>query len=161
MPNLEPNWVIVSGANGSIGSALADHFLARGGPVLGLDREFGGPTQPGEWPRYVKRAVDLTCEAGVSAVLDEAIPESRAIGLLVNTVGLIWNEPVVALRGARFQPHSVENWRRVIEANLTAPFVLASRVAVRMARRGGGAIVHFSSVAGRGNPGQAAYGAAK
>src|SRR5262249_1930693 len=52
-------------------------------------------------------------------------------------------------------------WRRVIEANLTAPFIAASLVAARMARTGGGAIVNFSSIASGGNAGQSAYSAAK
>ena len=50
---------------------------------------------------------------------------------------------------------------RVWRANLTAPFVVATQVASRMVRRGGGSIVNFSSIAAEGNAGQAAYGAAK
>jgi 3-oxoacyl-[acyl-carrier protein] reductase len=80
---------------------------------------------------------------------------------LINAVGLIWNEPAVRLAGARLQAHSAKSWRRVIEANLTVPFLLASRVAARMARHGGGAIINFSSIAAVGNPGQVAYSAAK
>ncbi len=53
------------------------------------------------------------------------------------------------------------SWRDVIDANLTAPFVVATQVAARMARRGGGSIVNFSSIASEGNAGQAAYSAAK
>ena len=49
----------------------------------------------------------------------------------------------------------------MIDDNLTAPFVVATQVAARMVRRGGGAIVNFSSIASEGNAGQAAYGAAK
>jgi 3-oxoacyl-[acyl-carrier protein] reductase len=74
---------------------------------------------------------------------------------------LIWNEPTLALRGAKLAPHSLESWRTVIDANLTAPFVVATQVAARMARRGGGSIVNFSSIASEGNAGQAAYSAAK
>jgi 3-oxoacyl-[acyl-carrier protein] reductase len=84
-----------------------------------------------------------------------------AIGLLVNAVGLIWSEPLLAIRGAKFTTHSIDSWRRTIDANLTAPFVVATEVAARMAKRGGGAIVNFSSIASEGNPGQAAYSAAK
>jgi len=76
-------------------------------------------------------------------------------------VGMIWNEPVVALKGARFVAHAPETFGKVIGANLTAAFVVATRVAARMARKGGGVIVNFSSLSANGIAGQAAYSAAK
>jgi 3-oxoacyl-[acyl-carrier protein] reductase len=97
----------------------------------------------------------------VRQALADAIPASESIALLINAAGLIWNEPVLALRGARFSTHGLESWRGVIDANLTAPFVAATQVAARMVRHGGGSIVNFSSIASEGNAGQAAYGAAK
>jgi 3-oxoacyl-[acyl-carrier protein] reductase len=48
-----------------------------------------------------------------------------------------------------------------VEANLTAAFVVASGVAARMARKGGGTIINFSSLSARGIAGQTAYSAAK
>jgi 3-oxoacyl-[acyl-carrier protein] reductase len=105
--------------------------------------------------------VDLLIEADVRQALADTIPASEPIALLVNAVGLIWNEPILALRGAKFAAHGLESWRSVIDANLTAPFVAATQVAARMVRRGGGSIVNFSSIASEGNAGQAAYGAAK
>jgi 3-oxoacyl-[acyl-carrier protein] reductase len=81
--------------------------------------------------------------------------------LLVNAVGMIWNEPVVAVKGARVVAHATETFAKVIDANLTAAFVVAAGVAARMARRGGGAIVNFSSISASGIAGQAAYSAAK
>jgi len=151
-------WVVVSGAAGALGSALARHFAARGQPVLGLDRSFEA-TAPA--PGVTARAIDLLVEADVRRTLADTIPATDAIALLVNAVGLIWNEPVLALRGAQFVTHSMETWRKVTDANLTAPFVVATQVAARMVRRGGGSIVNFSSIASQGNAGQAAYGAAK
>ncbi len=154
-------WVIVSGAKGSIGRAVVDHFLARGRAVLALDRTDDRSALSEGRPGLTDRTVDLVSESSVAEVLDEVISRSDRIDLLVNTVGLIWNEPIVALHGGKFKSHGLESWHRVLQANLTAPFVLASRVAARMARKGGGAIVNFSSIAGRGNAGQAAYSAAK
>jgi 3-oxoacyl-[acyl-carrier protein] reductase len=160
-PDGGARWTIVSGANGSLGREIVDHFLAAGRPVLALDRiddRFAAAALP---RGLTMRTLDLASEAEVAAALDAAIPRSDRIELLVNAVGLIWNEPIVAVQGAKFRSHSADSWRQVIEANLTAPFVLAAQVAARMARKGGGAIVNFSSVCGRGNGGQAAYSAAK
>ena len=150
-------WVVVSGAGGALGSALVSHFAAAGRPVLALDREFGTTRPPG----VTARAVDILIEADVRQALTDTIPAGATIALLINAVGLIWNEPILTLRGAKFATHSLESWHNVTNANLTAPFVVATQVASRMVRRGGGSIINFSSIASEGNAGQAAYGAAK
>jgi 3-oxoacyl-[acyl-carrier protein] reductase len=151
-------WVVVSGAGGMLGRALVSHFAAKGSRVLALDRKFdtAAPLRG-----VTATPVDLLIEADVRQALSDVIPASEPIALLINAAGLIWNEPVLALRGARFSTHGLESWRGVIDANLTAPFVTATQVAARMVRRGGGSIVNFSSIASEGNAGQAAYGAAK
>lgn len=151
-------WVVISGAGGAIGRELVAYYAAKGHPVLALDRTFDAPSQ---YSSVVRRTLDLGDEAQVQGVLAEAIPTTASIALLANTVGLIWNEPTLSFKGTKLVTHGVDSWRNVIEANLTAPFVVAAQVAARMARRGGGAIVNFSSIASEGNAGQAAYGAAK
>jgi 3-oxoacyl-[acyl-carrier protein] reductase len=151
-------WVVVSGAGGLLGRALVSHFAAKGCRVLALDRKFDAAALR---PGVTATPVDLLIEADVRQALADAIPAREPIALLINAVGLIWNEPVLALRGARFSTHSLESWRTVIDANLAAPFVAATQVAARMVRRGGGSIVNFSSIASEGNAGQAAYAAAK
>jgi 3-oxoacyl-[acyl-carrier protein] reductase len=154
----DDRWVVVSGAGGLLGRTLVSHFAARGSRVLALDRQFDvAATLPG----VTARSVDLLIEAEVRQALADTIPASESIALLINAAGLIWNEPILALRGAKFAAHGLESWRSVIDANLTAPFVAATQVAARMVRRGGGSIVNFSSIASEGNAGQAAYGAAK
>lgn len=153
-------WVVVSGAGGALGSALAMHYAGKGRRVLGLDLQLDRLTGlSGECLRAHK--VDLLREEEIEAALDESIGAKGAISLLINAVGRIWNEPVLTLRGARFVVHSQQSWVSVIDANLTAAFSVASRVATRMARSGGGSVVNFSSIAGEGIAGQAAYSAAK
>ena len=154
----DDQWVVISGAGGALGSALASHFASRGRRVLGLDRTFDRAAPA---LGVTASTVDLLVEAEVRQALTDTIPANDAIALLVNAVGLIWNEPVLALRGAKLATHSLETWRKVTDANLTAPFIVATQVAARMVRRGGGSIVNFSSIASQGNAGQAAYGAAK
>jgi 3-oxoacyl-[acyl-carrier protein] reductase len=154
----DDRWVVVSGAGGVLGRALVSHFAAKGSRVLALDRKFDAAAP---LPGVTARPVDLLIEADVRQALADTIPVSEPIALLINAAGLIWNEPVLALRGAKFSTHGLESFRGVIDANLTAPFVAATQVAARMVRRGGGSIVNFSSIASEGNAGQAAYGAAK
>ena len=149
-------WAVVSGAAGSLGRTVAAHLAGSGWHVLGIDR-----VEVVSDATLVGRVADALDGAAVKQALDEVIPPREPIPLLVNAVGLIWNEPVLSLQGRAFQPHRLESWRDVIDANLTAPFVIASTVAARMVRAGGGSIVNFSSVSAGGNGGQAAYSAAK
>jgi 3-oxoacyl-[acyl-carrier protein] reductase len=152
-------WVVVSGAGGALGSALAAHYSGQGRRVLALDRRFD--LAQASLQGITARKIDLVAEAEVRQVIAEILDPSDGISLLVNAVGQIWNEPLVVFRGAKLATHSLETWRSVTEANLTAPFVVATQVAARMIRRGGGCIVNFSSIASGGNAGQAAYSAAK
>jgi len=153
----DDGWVVVSGASGALGRSLARYYSDRGRRVLALDRTETDASQPG----IVRRATDLLDEADVTHALADAIPLGDSIDMLVNAVGLIWNEPLLQIRAGKFIPHGLQSWQTVLDANLSAPFVVASRVAARMVRSGGGSIVNFSSIAAQGNAGQAAYSAAK
>src|SRR3979490_1139631 len=138
----DDRWVVVSGAGGLLGRTLVSPFARRGSRVLALDRKFDvGAALRG----VTARSVDLLIETEVRQALADTIPASESIALLINAAGLIWNEPILALRDAQFAAHGLESWRSVIDASLTAPFVAATQVAARMVRRGGGSIVNFSS----------------
>lgn len=159
MAATDDRWVVVSGAGGALGSALAAHYGSQGRRVLALDRQFG--SEFSDTVNTTTSTVDLLMDDDVRRVIGETITFGNKISLLVNAVGLIWSEPLLATRGGKFVEHTVKSWRSVIDANLTAAFVVAKRVATHMAKNGGGCIVNFSSIASGGNPGQAAYSAAK
>lgn len=147
-------WIVVTGATGALGGAIARDFHARGQRVAALDLR---PAPALAEAGIESRTVDLGDAAAIAAVV-EALTRSSPIGALVNAVGLIRNAPVLDMR---LRPQDGTDWRAMIEANLTAPFLTASTVAARMARSGGGAIVNFSSISARGTAGQSAYSAAK
>src|SRR5262249_49862426 len=80
----------------------------------------------------------------------------------VNAVGLIYSAPLVNVAARSERRHSLDAWRRVLDANLTAVFTATSCFVDRMvAARTRGVVVSLSSVAAAGNAGQGAYSAAK
>ena len=91
----DDGWVVVSGASGALGRMLVSHFAGNGSRVLALDRKFDAAAP---LPGVISRSVNLLIEADVRQVLADAIPPSESIALLINAVGLIWNEPMLALR---------------------------------------------------------------
>jgi 3-oxoacyl-[acyl-carrier protein] reductase len=155
----DDRWIVVSGAGGALGRELAAHYGSQGRRVLALDRQFDATDAP---PKGITTCtVDLLAEQEVRKAIADNLASREGISLLVNAVGQIWNEPLLVFRGAKFATHNLDTWRTVNDANLTAPFVVATQVAARMVRHGGGCIVNFSSIASEGNAGQAAYSAAK
>jgi 3-oxoacyl-[acyl-carrier protein] reductase len=159
MAATDDRWVVVSGAGGALGSALATHYGNQGYRVLTLDRQFG--SEPCRLLNRTTSTVDLLVDDDVRRVIGETIKFGNGISLLINAVGLIWNEPILAMRGGKLAEHAVDSWRSVIDANLTAAFIVAKQIAAHMAKHSGGCIVNFSSIASGGNPGQIAYSAAK
>ena len=155
----DDRWIVISGAAGALGKAFAEHYGSQGRRVLALDRRFDMTETPLAGVRT--RTVDLLVEEDVRQAIAENLSAGDGISLLVNAVGEIWNEPLLVFRGAKLVTHSLDTWRVVNDANLTAPFVVATQVAARMIRHGGGCIINFSSIASEGNAGQAAYSSAK
>jgi 3-oxoacyl-[acyl-carrier protein] reductase len=159
--NTPQGWVVVSGAAGALGHQITQHYANAGRRVLALDRDAGVLVGLAKTAAVTAHAADLADPDAVRAALNAAIPRHEPIALLINAVGLIWSEPLLALKGAQFAAHASDSFERVIRANLTTAFVTATHVAARMARTGGGSIVNFSSIAAAGNTGQTAYAAAK
>jgi NAD(P)-dependent dehydrogenase (short-subunit alcohol dehydrogenase family) len=99
--------------------------------------------------------VDLTDEAAVRAAATATEAAHGRIDILVNNAGITGgNAPTWELPSAE--------WRRVVDINLIAPFLVASAVLPGMVARGYGRVVNIASVAGKeGNPNASHYSASK
>ena len=132
---------LVSGAGGGIGSAIVERLASEGATVVGVD------------VRGTDVACDVTdpvsCQAAVAAVIDR----HGRLDILANVAGTGATHCAVDF--------PVDEWRRIIEVNLTGTFLL-SQAALPALLDGGGCIVNLASVAGiRATPYNAAYCASK
>ena len=84
------------------------------------------------------RRLDLSDAASGAAVVDELADAFGRLDVLVNNAGTGIPAP--------FLETSLEDWRRVIEVDLTGAFVCAQAAARRMVKAGGGRIVNVTSV---------------
>ncbi|MEM5340798.1 SDR family oxidoreductase [Paraburkholderia azotifigens] len=85
------------------------------------------------------RAFDVTDEAAVSAAFAGWDREGIHVDILVNNAGIQFRQPLVDLQLA--------DWRRVIDTNLTAAFIVGREAARRMIARGaGGKIINIGSL---------------
>lgn len=151
--------VVVAGAAGNLGSAVASDLRQRGASVVALDRR---PPEGRADDATAFVSADAANVTSLSAAANAIFERYGKIHALVNCTGLIHSEPLVNLANPQRRRHATESWDTVIRENLTAAFLLGAVFAERMAAsRTKGAIVQFSSVAAAGNPGQTAYAAAK
>ena len=143
---------LVTGAAGGLGAAIAHRLAQDGYRVAIVDTDdAAGRAQASRLPNAVSFAADITDEAAIEAVLDAFgdIPD-----VLVNNAGIVRFGPILT--------HSVADFRKVIDVNLTGTFIVTQAVARRMIARGSGAIVNITSLnAIAPSPDAGAYPASK
>lgn len=148
--------VLITGASGGIGEAIARLFHAHGATVLlGGTRESKLQeicTSLGERAHY--HAVPLTDDGAAEALISKSEVSMGGIDVLVNNAGIT--------RDGLLMRMSDDDWDAVLSTNLRAVMRL-SRVAIRpMMRQRWGRIINISSVvAAMGNAGQCNYVASK
>lgn len=159
MRRLEGRVALVSGAASGIGLAVAARLAEEGAEVVGADVAVGaGETVGGEGAARTTTTAhtvrcDVTdpeaCADAVSTVLDL----HGRLDILANVAGIGVSR--------RIGEVSVEEWRQIIDVNLTGAFQL-SRCALPALLESHGTIVNMASVAGlRATPYNAAYCASK
>jgi 3-oxoacyl-[acyl-carrier protein] reductase len=151
---------LITGARRGIGRVIALR-LARRGPVALNDIAQGTEEleQVAEEARAlgVKAVVapgDVTDAEQVEAVVKRTVEELGRLDVLVNNAGITRDGLLLRMTD--------EQWRTVLEVNLTGAFMCSRAAAKVMVRQRSGCIVNISSVVGvMGNAGQANYSASK
>jgi NAD(P)-dependent dehydrogenase (short-subunit alcohol dehydrogenase family) len=142
---------LITAAASGIGRATAKAALAAGYEVFVSDIDGDAGEQ-------------LAAETGIRFIRSDLAVE-RDIVNLIATIGrldLLVNNGGVAGPTAPVTAISSEEWRRVIEINLTAQFVACREAVPLMAQGGGGTIINMASVAARiGYPNRSPYAASK
>ena len=147
---------IVTGGARGIGLAIARRVIDSGGAVAVWDMD-GAAAQ--EAARSLGRAsahvLDLTDEQGIAAAHAETLAAHGKVDVLVNNAGITGgNAPSWQL--------PVAEWRRVVEVNLVAPYLVTRAAVPGMIAAGYGRIVNIASIAGKeGNPNASHYSASK
>jgi 3-oxoacyl-[acyl-carrier protein] reductase len=149
--SLEGKLALVTGASRGIGRAIAEELARAGASVVVAYRS--GKDEAEELAAVIGgRAV----QADVSSAEDakRLVDEAGDIDVLVNNAGLT--------RDGLLARMSDDDWRTVIETNLSSVFYTCRAVTRPMMRKRGGSIVNISSIVGvHGNWGQTNYAASK
>lgn len=127
--------VLVTGAAGGIGSAMAQAFAAKGASLVLADRDETGLARlaaalPGP-------SVRLAYDQGDTASMIELVAAAGPIDILMNNAGILEVGPLLDMA-----PETIE---RILRINLTGPITLARLMAPGMIARGSGVIVNTAS----------------
>jgi len=157
---LEGRSVIITGASGGIGGACARLFAARGAKLTLVDRDRSKLSALGAeiGADTLTLVLDVSSEDDMTQMAAQTLQRFDRIDALVMAAGILRTGG---------QPRTVidtpyEEWRTVIEVNLTGTFLSNRAVLAAMLKQGYGDIVNISSTSGRqGRPFDAPYAASK
>jgi len=134
---------LVTGSSRGLGRAMAEGLAAAGAAVVLNGSDAGRLAAAAAELRARGRTVheapfDVTDEAAVAAAFERLDQDGIAVDILVNNAGIQLRRPMVEL--------ATDDWRRVIETNLTSAFVVGREAAKRMIPRGRGKVINIGSL---------------
>jgi NAD(P)-dependent dehydrogenase (short-subunit alcohol dehydrogenase family) len=148
---------VVTGAAQGIGRSVAEALAAEGYALVVLDLR-----EPAETLASLRAtgadalgiACDVSADADVAAVAERVRERFGRVDVLAGNAGISCIAPA--------EDTAPEHWRRVLEVNLTGPFLLCRAFGRMMLEACAGSIINVASIAGlRGVADRAAYNASK
>jgi NAD(P)-dependent dehydrogenase (short-subunit alcohol dehydrogenase family) len=162
--SVEGKTAIVTGAGRGIGRAIAMTLAGAGADVAVFSRT---RTQIEETAHRIeelgRRALpvplDVSSEEQVNKGVEKVLSEFGKVDILCSNAGIFMTKPVAVLPGDKItgwelsgdnwdKPVRLEDWRRVLDTNLTGAFFFARAVGPHMMKRRKGKVVITSSTAG-------------
>ena len=147
--------ILITGASGGIGKDLVKKFISLGGNVIGT----GTKTEKldllkKEYPKIKVKKFDISEHSRIVEFIDNVELELGGLDILINNAGMNMDNLSLRMKD--------EEWKKVIDVNLTSTFLLAKSAIKKMLKNKFGRIVNITSIVGHtGNLGQANYSASK
>jgi len=169
---------IITGAGRGIGKAIALTLAEAGADTVVVARTREQIEQTAEEIRQLGRKAlampaDVSQEDQVKKVVEQTISQFGKIDILVNNAGIAISKPValvpgaevpgwIGKRGKRDEQLTLQEWRQIMDTNLTSAFLFAQAVGPHMMKQRKGKVINTSSTcADEGLPGISAYSASK
>ena len=152
--------VIVTGAAGNLGSAVARAFQAAGARLVLVDRRAERlprlfPELDGSPDHFLATSVDLTDEAAVKGMVEGALERLGRIDVLVNTAGGYRG-------GTAVHETPLDTWDFLLNLNARTVLIASSAVVPTMLAQGAGKIINVAARSALGGTRKlAAYSASK
>jgi len=157
--DLENKRVLVTGGANGIGRSIVMEFIRQKSNVAILDiDEMAGRKMIESFSNSKERVLFLKCDVTNKDMVEKCLrnieKQFGGIEILVNNAGVTFTRP--------FELLTLEEWKRVIEINLTGVFLCSKLVVPYMLEKGSGCIIMISSGSAiTGSGGSVAYAASK
>jgi len=150
----------VTGGSKGLGRQMAGALASAGASIVISSRHADEAAQAAEeiGKTYgvpaLGLAADVTSESETAALVQQVSAALGPIDILINSAGINVRQPTTDL--------PLADWQRVLDINLTGPFICSKAVIPQMVTRARGRIIHMSSILGHvGLAGRPAYTASK
>jgi 3-oxoacyl-[acyl-carrier protein] reductase len=165
---LDGKLVAITGSGRGIGRAMAVAFAQKRANLALLDLNSADLDETRSacealGVRARTFVCNVTREDEMSATLEAAVAEFGRLDVMINNAGITKDALLVKVQDGKVVGRmSMDQWRAVIDVNLTGVFLGAREAAARMITLGnGGVIISTSSISRAGNMGQSNYSATK
>ena len=153
--NLKEKKILITGATGGIGYSLVKKFHEFGSTILATGtNEIKLDKLKDEFKNIKIKPFKLDQHSQIGEFIDSCYSELDGIDILINNAGITLDNLSIRL--------TEENWKKVIDINLTSTFLMCKQTIKKMLKKKQGKIINITSiVAHTGNLGQANYAASK
>ncbi len=153
--NLKNRKILITGATGGIGNCLVEKFDQLGSKIFatGTNEEKLNNLKK-KFPNIEIGRFKLNEHNKIEEFIENVHRKLDGIDVLINNAGINLDNLSIRL--------TEENWKKVIDINLTSTFLMCKHVIKKMLKKKYGKIVNITSIVGHtGNLGQANYSASK
>tara|TARA_B100000902_G_scaffold371938_1_gene398489 strand:- start:20 stop:751 length:732 start_codon:yes stop_codon:yes gene_type:complete len=153
--NLKDKKILITGATGGIGNALVEKFNSFGSKIVatGTNEEKLSNLKK-KYPKIFIEKFKLDEHKKIEQFIETVSEKVGGLDILVNNAGITLDNLSIRL--------TEENWKKVIDINLTSTFLMCKFAIKKMLKNKCGKIINITSIVGHtGNLGQANYAASK
>lgn len=152
----EPRVVMITGAFGALGAAVARRFRTDGARLALVDHarvpEWAVTEYPA--PHRLAGGIDLSDPAAARSAIQQTVGSDRPLDVLVNIAG--------GFRWQKVEGGDIATWETMFAQNLKTAVVVSQAAIAHLKSRGGGRIINIGAgAAARGHTGMGAYTASK
>ena len=153
--NLKNKKILITGATGGIGNSLVNKFNSLGSTIMATGtNEEKLKNLKVNYPNIQIEKFKLDEHDKIENFIENINKKLDGLDVLINNAGITLDNLSIRL--------TEENWKKVIDINLTSSFLLCKYAIKKMLKKKYGRIINITSIVGHtGNFGQANYAASK
>ncbi len=152
---LQNKKILITGATGGIGNCLVEKFHKLGAKILATGtNEEKLKSLKSKYSSIQVEKFKLDEHQNIEEFVENVVKKLDGLDILVNNAGITLDNLSIRL--------TEENWKKVIDINLTSTFLMCKAAIKKMLKQKYGKIINITSIVGHtGNLGQANYSASK